>query len=49
MTSEDNEVVTTNGSVGKVRVTAEVVSHKIEGFHLADEVKTQGKGDPGSA
>ena len=40
LTTEDPEEVPANGSSGKVKVTADEVSRKIEGFHIADEGKS---------
>lgn len=40
LTHDDTETLTANGSTGKVKVTAEEVSRKIEGFHIADEGKS---------
>lgn len=34
------ETVSANGLTGKVNVTADDVSRKIEGFHVADEGRT---------
>lgn len=41
LTHDDAEAVTTNGSTGKVKVNAEEVSLKIEGFQIADEGKSR--------
>ncbi|EEF33035.1 serine-threonine kinase receptor-associated protein [Ricinus communis] len=40
---DDTEGLAANGSVGKVKVTAEEVTHKIEGFHIADGGKAKDK------
>lgn len=45
LTQDESETVTANGSIGKVKVTAEEVSRKIEGFHIADEGKVRDKED----
>lgn len=39
-TLDDVETVSANGLTGKVNVTADDVSRKIEGFHVADEGRT---------
>ncbi|KAK3031121.1 hypothetical protein RJ639_035119 [Escallonia herrerae] len=50
LTHEDNnEVMTTNGTIGKVKVSAEEVSSKIEGFHIADEANAIEKENLGDA
>ncbi|EOY30949.1 Transducin/WD40 repeat-like superfamily protein isoform 2 [Theobroma cacao] len=43
LTHDDAESMAANGSVGQVKVSAEEVSRKIEGFHIAEEVKTKEK------
>ncbi|XP_044470938.1 serine-threonine kinase receptor-associated protein-like [Mangifera indica] len=48
LTHDDTEAVSVNGSVGKVKVTAEEVSCKIEGFHITDEGKTKEKEEAGN-
>lgn len=39
LTHDNNEMFRANGLTGKVKVAAEEVSCKIEGFHIADEGK----------
>ncbi|XVF34735.1 hypothetical protein REPUB_Repub18cG0084800 [Reevesia pubescens] len=41
LTHDDTESVAANGSVGKVKISAEEVSRKIEGFRIAEESKTK--------
>ncbi|XP_062090669.1 uncharacterized protein LOC133796966 [Humulus lupulus] len=48
LTNEDTEAVTANGSAGKVKVTADEVSRKIEGFQIADEGKSGEKEEAGN-
>ena len=43
LTLDGSETVSANGSVDKVKVTADEVSHKIEGFQIADEGKSKEK------
>ncbi|MBA0657690.1 hypothetical protein Goklo_009962 [Gossypium klotzschianum] len=43
LTHDGTEPFAANGSVGKVKVTAEDVSRKIEGFQIAEEGKTKEK------
>lgn len=43
VTRDENETLTANGAVGKVKVTADEVARKIEGFHIADEGKAKEK------
>ncbi|KAE8736093.1 pentatricopeptide repeat-containing protein [Hibiscus syriacus] len=43
LTHDDTEPIATNGSVRKVKVTAEDVSRKVEGFRIAEESKTKEK------
>ncbi|KAH9761972.1 WD REPEATS REGION domain-containing protein [Citrus sinensis] len=43
VTNDDTETLTANGTIGKVKVTADEVSRKIEGFHIADEGKMKEK------
>ncbi|MBA0564445.1 hypothetical protein Golob_009387, partial [Gossypium lobatum] len=43
LTHDGTEPCAANGSVGKVKVTAEDVSRKIEGFQIAEEGKTKEK------
>ncbi|XP_022732565.1 serine-threonine kinase receptor-associated protein-like [Durio zibethinus] len=40
---DDVELFAANGSVGKVKVSTEEVSRKIEGFHIAEDGKTKEK------
>lgn len=40
LTNEENDVYPSNGPTGKVRVTADDISSKIEGFHISKEGKT---------
>ncbi|GFY99800.1 transducin/WD40 repeat-like superfamily protein [Actinidia rufa] len=49
-THDDTEAVSANGLLtGNVSVTADEVSRKIEGFHIADEGKTREKEEAGTA
>ncbi|XP_059638052.1 uncharacterized protein LOC132279981 [Cornus florida] len=48
LTHDDSDTVTANGLIGKEKVAAEEVSRKVEGFHIADEVKT-GEKEEGNA
>lgn len=48
-TLDDVETVSANGSTGKVNVTADDVSRKIEGFHIADEGRTGQKEEVANA
>ena len=48
LTNEDTEALTANGSTGKVKVTADEVSRKIDGFHIADEGKSGEKEETGN-
>uniref|UniRef100_A0A2N9FQP2 Serine-threonine kinase receptor-associated protein n=1 Tax=Fagus sylvatica TaxID=28930 RepID=A0A2N9FQP2_FAGSY len=48
LTHDDTETITANGSTGKVKVAAEEVSRKIEGFHIADEGKSREKEEAGN-
>ncbi|KAG6587904.1 serine-threonine kinase receptor-associated protein-like isoform X1 [Cucurbita pepo subsp. pepo] len=43
LTHDDSDEALVNGSVGKVKVSADEVSRKIEGFNIADEGKTREK------
>ncbi|KAJ9140927.1 hypothetical protein P3X46_031517 [Hevea brasiliensis] len=43
----ENEGFTENGSIRKVKVTAEEVSLKVEGFHISDDGKAKGKEEAG--
>ena len=43
LTLDDSETVSANGSVDKVKETADEVSRKIEGFQIADEGKSKEK------
>ena len=43
LTHDDTESFAANGSVGKAKASAEEVSRKIEGFHIAEEGKTKEK------
>ncbi|TKY54910.1 Serine-threonine kinase receptor-associated protein [Spatholobus suberectus] len=43
LTLDDTEALSANGSIEKVKVTADEVSRKIEGFHIADEGKSKEK------
>ncbi|XP_038712685.1 serine-threonine kinase receptor-associated protein-like isoform X2 [Tripterygium wilfordii] len=43
LTHDDSEGFSANGSSGKVKVMAEEVSHKVEGFHIVGEGKTTEK------
>ncbi|KAF4367104.1 hypothetical protein F8388_006412 [Cannabis sativa] len=43
LTNDDTEAVTANGAAGKVKVTVDEVSRKIEGFQIADEGKSAEK------
>ncbi|CAJ1944406.1 unnamed protein product [Sphenostylis stenocarpa] len=43
LTLDDSETLSANGSIDKVKVTADEVSRKIEGFHVADEGKSKEK------
>jgi len=43
LTLDDSEALSANGSIDKVKVTADEVSRKIEGFHIADEGKSKAK------
>ncbi|KAM1155307.1 hypothetical protein ACFX15_025619 [Malus domestica] len=43
LTPDEAEALAANGSVGKVKVPAEEVSHKIEGFHITEEGKAKEK------
>lgn len=47
LTNDDTEGFIANGSIGKVKVTAEEVSRKIEGFHIAEEGKAKEKEEAG--
>ena len=50
LTDDDTEAlaVTANGPVGKVKVNADEVSQKIEGFQIADEGKSREKKEGGN-
>lgn len=48
LTNDDAETFTPNGSTGKVKVTAEEVSRKIEGFQIEDEGKPREKEEAGN-
>lgn len=41
LTREENDIVKTNGSTGKVRATGELIRRKIEDFKISDEGKTK--------
>ncbi|WVZ12146.1 hypothetical protein V8G54_016676 [Vigna mungo] len=43
LTLDDSEALSANGSIDKVKVAADEVSRKIEGFHIADEGKSKAK------
>ncbi|KAK7347461.1 hypothetical protein VNO80_21991 [Phaseolus coccineus] len=43
LTLDDSEALSANGSIDKVKVTADEVSRKIEGFHISDEGKSKAK------
>ena len=47
LTNDESESVSANGSAAKVKVNAEEVSRKIEGFHIADEGKSKEKEEAG--
>ncbi|XP_027330237.1 serine-threonine kinase receptor-associated protein-like [Abrus precatorius] len=47
LTNEESEALSANGSIEKVKVTADEVSRKIEGFHIADEGKSKEKNEAG--
>ncbi|MED6132622.1 hypothetical protein PIB30_020798 [Stylosanthes scabra] len=47
LTQEESEALAANGSIEKVKVTADEVSRKIEGFHIADEGKSKEKEEAG--
>lgn len=50
LTNDDGEPITANGSsTGRVKVGADEVSRKIEGFHIAEEGKTREKEEAESA
>lgn len=42
---DDNDTVPANGSTGKVKVPADEIALKIEGFHIAKDGPTQEKVD----
>lgn len=48
LTPDDAEAITANGSTGKVKVTVEEVSLKIEGFQIAEEGKPREKEEAGN-
>ncbi|KAF3442542.1 hypothetical protein FNV43_RR16458 [Rhamnella rubrinervis] len=50
LTDDDTEALaaTANGPVGKVKVNADEVSRKIEGFHITDEGKSRDKKEAGN-
>lgn len=48
LTQDDAEALTANGSAGKVKVTAEEVSRKIEGFQIEDEGNPREKEEVGN-
>ena len=43
LTHDDSDEALVNGSMGKVKVSADEVSHKIEGFSIADDGKSREK------
>ncbi|RDY04229.1 Serine-threonine kinase receptor-associated protein [Mucuna pruriens] len=43
LTLDDSETLSANGSIEKVKITADEVSRKIEGFHISDEGKSKEK------
>lgn len=44
LTNDDTEtIIATNGSTGRVKVNADEVSRKIEGFHISEEEKAKEK------
>lgn len=43
LTLDDSEALSANGSIDKVKVTADEVSRKIEGFNISDEGKSKAK------
>ncbi|GAA0144028.1 translation initiation factor [Lithospermum erythrorhizon] len=45
LTNDDNEVVAANGFLGKLKVTADEVASKIEGFHISGDGKIRDKDD----
>nr|AFK46987.1 unknown [Lotus japonicus] len=47
LTHDESEDLSANGSIDKVKVTADEVSRKIEGFHTADEGKPKEKEEAG--
>ncbi|KDP32349.1 hypothetical protein JCGZ_13274 [Jatropha curcas] len=48
LTHDDREGLTANGLVEKVKVTADEVSRKIEGFHISDDGKANDKEEAGT-
>ncbi|KAF2317957.1 hypothetical protein GH714_041281 [Hevea brasiliensis] len=47
LTHDENVGFTANGSIGKVSVTAEEVSRKIEGFHVSEDGRAKEKEEAG--
>ena len=47
LTHDESEALSSNGSIAKVKVSAEDVSRKIEGFSIADEGKSKEKEEAG--
>ncbi|OAY47084.1 serine-threonine kinase receptor-associated protein [Manihot esculenta] len=47
LTHDENEGFTANGSIGNVRVPAEEVSRKIEGFHISEDGRAKDKEEAG--
>ncbi|KAI9117443.1 hypothetical protein K1719_011609 [Acacia pycnantha] len=47
LTNDESESISANGSVAKVKVNADEVSRKIEGFHIADDGKSKEKEEAG--
>lgn len=43
LTNDDSDEALANGSMGKVKVSADEVSRKIEGFNISDEGKAREK------
>ncbi|KAK7330166.1 hypothetical protein VNO77_24352 [Canavalia gladiata] len=47
LTHDESEALSANGTIDKVKITADEVSRKIEGFHIADEGKSKEKDEAG--
>lgn len=47
LTHDESEALSPNGSAEKVKATADEVSRKIEGFHIAEEAKSKEKEEAG--